>query len=258
MITILLPVKNVENIIGECLASITWADEVLLVDGNSTDKTLEIAASYSNVRVIQHPSKDIRVIVSEAESLARNPWVFWLCADEIVTPELGKEIMERCAAAPNEVSGFWVPTRDILFGVEWGAGAPWPRIWRKGRAKFEFKHMHEMPVIHGEMPMLTHFYWHVNNPNIRTLVPKLLRYEYTDAQSATDDACARINTSFWYQLGRFCYYAVRGYWPNRRLGFPATAYALGLAFGQLLRHLLLAEELRIRKGLTKRDTHGWG
>ena len=167
-------------------------------------------------------------------------------------------MMEHCATAPPEVGGFLVPTRDVLFGTEFGQGAAWPRVWRKGCAKFEFKRMHEMPVIQGETPLLSRFYWHVNNPNIRTVIPKHLRYEYVDAQKASDETCSRINGSFWVQLGRFCYYAIRNYWPNRRLGFPAVANAFGAAIGQLLRHLLLVEELRIRKGLTQRDTHGWG
>jgi len=258
MITVLLPVKNVESIIGECLSAVQWADEVLLADGASTDRTLEIAASFPNVRVIQHPSKDIRLVVSETEPLARNDWIFWLCADEIVTPELGREVQDRCATAGPEIAGFWVPSRDIQFGVKWDTGEPWARVWRKGRSRFEFKEMHEMPVIQGELGRLTHFYWHVNNPNIRTLVPKFLRYQYVDAQAASDEQCARVNPSFWYQLMRFCYFAVRIYWPQRRMGFPAVALAMCHAFGHSLRHLLLIEELRIRRGLTKRDTHGWG
>ena len=258
MISVILPVKNVENIIHECLTGVTWADEVLLVDGASTDKTLEIAQGFPNVKVIQHPSKDIRVLVAESEPLAKHEWIFWLCADEIVPPELGREIVERCAAAPADVGGFWVPSRDILFGAKWTTGAPWPRVWRKGRAKFEFLRIHEMPKIEGKILSMQNFYWHVNNPNLRTIIPKLLRYEYIDAQAASDKTCARVNTSFWYQLTRFCYHAIKTYWPNRRLGYPAMAFAMSLAFGQLLRHLLLIEELRIRQGFTKRDTHGWG
>lgn len=258
MITVLLPVKNVAHIIGQCLESVRWADEVLLVDGQSTDGTLQIAATFPNVRVVQHPSTDIRVLVQENEPLARNPWIFWLCADEVVTPELGKEVQQRCASVPATVRGFQVPTRDVLFGVEWGKGAAWPRVWRKGTAKFEFKWMHEMPVIAGELPMLENFYWHINNPNIRTVMPKYLRYEYVDARNATDEECAAVNASFWHQLLRFNYYALRYYWNCRHLGFPAVANALTRAFAQLLRHLLRAEELRIRRGLTSRDTHGWG
>ncbi|GEM_PF-4424064 len=258
MITVLLPVRNVDGIIEECLSAVTWADEVLLADGASTDRTLEIAARFPNVRVIQHPSRDIRVVVTETEPMARNPWIFWLCADEIVTPELGREIQERCASAGPEISGFWAPSRDVQFGVKWDSGDPWPRIWRKGRAKFAFKAMHEMPVIVGEMPMLKNIFWHVNNPNIRTLIPKFLRYQYVDAQAATDEECARVSVSFWNLMARFCFHAFRWYWPRRRTGYPGVAWAMCVAFSQVTRQLLAAEELRIRRGLTKRDTHGWG
>jgi glycosyltransferase involved in cell wall biosynthesis len=258
MITVLLPVKNVEHIIERCLEAVAWADEVLLVDGHSTDGTLSIAAKFSNVRVVQHASSDIRVLVQEHEPLARNPWVFWLCADEVVTPELAREIQERCAAAPPEVGGFHVPTRDVLFGVEWGPGAAWPRVWRRGGARFEFKRMHEMPLIKGELPELQGFFWHINNPNIRTVIPKYLRYEYVDARNASDEECAAVDASFWRQLARYNYYAIKYYWNVRKLGFPAVANAMTRAFAQLLRHLLRAEELRIRRGLTTRDTQGWG
>lgn len=257
MITVILPVKNVAAIIRDCLDSVRFADEVLLVDGNSTDGTLDIAARYPNVRVIQHPSKDIRVLVAESEPLARNPWILWLCADEVVTPGLAAELPKQCSEAETDVNAFLVPSRNNLFGVDWGEGGAWPRVWRKGCAKFAFKQMHEMPDFTGRVDSLTHPFLHINNPNIRTLVPKLVRYEYVDAQSATDEQCAKVNSSFWYQLLRFNYYAVVHYWSRRRLGFPATANALTMAFGQLLRHLLLVEELRIRRGLTKRDTHGW-
>ncbi len=58
MITVILPVKNVEHIIGRYLEGVAWADEVLLVNGGSTDGTLEIAARFQNVRVVQHSSHD--------------------------------------------------------------------------------------------------------------------------------------------------------------------------------------------------------
>jgi len=257
MISVILPVKNVAGILRRCLDAVRFADEILLVDGNSTDGTLEIAAQYPNVRILQHASNDIRLLVAETEPLARNPWIYWLAADEVVTPELAQELSQRCGDAPSDIGAFLVPCIDILFGVEWGPGASWPRVWRNGAAKFAFKRWHEMPVIAGRVETLRHPYWHISNPNIRTLVPKFLRYEYVDAQNASDDDCLKVNDSFWYQLLRYNYYAVVHYWGKRKLGFPATANALTCAFGQLLRHLLMVEELRIRRGLTTRDTQGW-
>jgi glycosyltransferase involved in cell wall biosynthesis len=256
-VSVVLPVKNVAAIIRPCLDSLRWADEVLLVDGQSTDETLKIAAEFPNARAIQHPSKDIRVIVQESQSLAAHPWIFWFCADEVCTPELGAEIKSRVAEAPPDVHYFMVPSRTKQFGVDCGAGETFPRLWRKGTAKFALRRMHEMPDFDGKAEDLLHFYWHVNNPNIRTIIPKFLRYEYIDAQKATDADCARINTSFYYQLARFNYYAFRVFWPHRKKGAAATLLAMTYGIGQSIRHLMLIDELRIRKGETIRDTHGW-
>jgi glycosyltransferase involved in cell wall biosynthesis len=257
LLTVLLPVKNVAGILRRCLDSVSWADEVLLVDGDSTDATCSIASSYPNVQIIQHPSKDIRVLVSESEPLARNAWIYWLCADEVITAELAAEIQTTCDKADSRTAAFLVPSVDNLFGVNWGAGGSWPRLWRKGSARFRFERIHEMPVFNGEVSELKSPFLHINNPNIRTLLPKHLRYEYIDAQRATDEQCAKVRSSFWYQLFRFNYYAIKVFFPKRNLGYPASGYAFGTAIGQLLRHLLLIEELRIRQDLTERDTNGW-
>jgi glycosyltransferase involved in cell wall biosynthesis len=257
-VTVVLPVKNVSAIITACLESLRWAEEVLLVDGQSTDGTLDIAAGFPNVRVVQHPSKDIRVIVQESQGLARHPWIFWFCADEVCTPELGEEIRARTRTAPPEVTHFTVPSHSRLFGTDFGGGERFPRLWRQGSARFPLKRMHEMPDFVGRSEALTNIYWHIDNPNIRTILPKYLRYEYTDARAASDAECARINPSMFYQLARFNYFVLRTYWPHRKRGVAAMLCAMSEGMGQLIRHLLLVEEARIRRGETIRDTHGWG
>jgi hypothetical protein len=230
----------------------------LLADGQSHDGTLEIAARFPTVRVIQHPSTDIRVIVQDTEALASHPWVFWFCADELCTPELGEEIRRRVRQAPPEVTHFIVPSRYKMFGTEFGDGQSFPRLWRKGTAKFALKHMHEMPDFVGRSEPLTAYYWHLCSPNIRTVIPKYLRYEYVDARAASDADCQRANPNFFVQLMRFNYYAVRTFWHYRERGVAATLMGLTTGMGQLIRHLLLIEEVRIRRGEIGRDTHGWG
>jgi glycosyltransferase involved in cell wall biosynthesis len=257
-VTVVLPVKNVAGIIRECLESLRWADEVILADGQSTDATHEIAAQFPNTRIVQHPSKDIRVIVQDTEKLAAHPWIFWFCADEVCTPELGREIKERVAIAPSDVTHFLIPSKAKLFGADFGEGHTFPRLWRKGTAKFALRRMHEMPDFEGRAEILKEFYWHVDNPNIRTILPKFLRYEYVDAQAASDAECEKVSRSFFFQLLRFNYYAVAHYWPKRKLGIPAALHGLSMGMGQLIRHLLMIEEARIRRGETIRDTHGWG
>ncbi len=256
-VSVVLPVKNVAAIIRPCLESLRWADEVLLVDGQSTDGTLEIASEFPNVRVVQHPSKDVRVLVQENEPFAANPWILWFCADEICGPSLGEEIRARVRTAPADLSHFYIPSKVRQFGVELGQGEPWPRLWRKGTARFPLRQMHEMPEFVGKSETLSAYYWHVDNPNIRALIPKFLRYEYVDARHATDAECAKVNHSFIYQLARFNYYALRFYWPHRKRGAAGTLIGLTFGVGQLIRHLMLIDEHRIRKGETIRDSHGW-
>jgi glycosyltransferase involved in cell wall biosynthesis len=257
-LTVILPVKNVAGIIEDCLQSLSWADEVILADGQSTDGTHDIAARFSNARIVQHPSKDIRVVVGDTEREASYSWIFWFCADEVCTPELGAEIKRRTAEAPADVTHFMVPSKIKMFGVNFGEGMTFPRLWRKGSAKFPLKQMHEMPDFVGRSESLSGYYWHVDNPNIRTIMPKFLRYEYVDAQHASDDECRRVPQSFFRQLARFNYYAIRTYWPHRKLGVAAALHGLTIGMGQLIRHLMLIDEARIRAGETIRDTHGWG
>lgn len=257
-VTVVLPVKNVSGIIEECMRSLTWADEILVADGQSTDGTLEILARFPNTRVVQHPSKDIRVIVQDTEALATHPWIFWFCADEVCTPGLGEEIQRRVRSAAADVTHFIVPTQYKMFGTPFGEGQSFPRLWRKGTAKFPLKHMHEMPDFSGRSEALTQPYLHLCSPNVRTIMPKYLRYEYVDAQNASDAYCEGINPSFFFQLARFNYYAIRTYWPNRKQGIAATLMGLTTGMGQLIRHLLLIEEVRVRRGEISRDTQGWG
>jgi glycosyltransferase involved in cell wall biosynthesis len=257
-VSVVLPIKNVAGILQECLESLRWADEVILADGQSTDGTHEIAARFPNAKLVQHPSKDIRVIVQDTEKLAAHPWIFWFCADEVCTPELGREIKERVAVAPPDVSHFLIPSRLKQFGIDFGEGQTFPRLWRKGTATFPLQRIHEMPSFVGRAEALVGHYWHVDNPNIRTIVPKFLRYEYIDAQHASDAECGRVKQSFFYQLARFNYYAIAHYWPKRKLGVAAGLHGLTMGMGQLIRHLMLIDELRIRKGETIRDSHGWG
>jgi glycosyltransferase involved in cell wall biosynthesis len=257
MITALLPVKNAAGIIRETLDNLRWCPEVILIDGNSTDGTLEIAAEFPNTRVVQHPERDIRICTIETEPSALHPWIFWIQADEVCTPELGAELLEASKNAPPEVEAMKVPSRDWQFGAEFGTGNTELRVWRKGKGIWPFQSIHDMPSVKGEVIVLKNFYWHKNNFVFQAFLQKAIRYNEMDAANTSDEKCAKVNRSFWYQLLRFNYFSVRAYLYRRKFGFPATCWALGVGVYHLTRHILLAQELRIRRGETKRDTHGW-
>src|SRR5689334_17806728 len=96
-LTVLVPCFNNQDIIARCLASVAWADEILICDSFSTDRTLEIARRYTD-RIIQHEYINSARQKNWAIPQASHAWVLLVDTDEVITPELRKEI-ERFLAA---------------------------------------------------------------------------------------------------------------------------------------------------------------
>src|SRR5689334_9781329 len=90
-LSVIVPCYNEETMIGDCLASITFAQEILVVDSFSTDKTLEIARQFP-VRILQHEYVNSAAQKNWALEQVTNPWVLIVDSDERVTAELAQEI----------------------------------------------------------------------------------------------------------------------------------------------------------------------
>jgi glycosyltransferase involved in cell wall biosynthesis len=113
---VIVPVKNEAENLGRCLPALTWADEVYVVDSQSTDQTPEVAAQWG-ATVVQfrfngtYPKKKNWAL----ESLPfRNEWVLIVDADEVVVPELAAEIAQRIACA--EADGYYLNSRYYFLG----------------------------------------------------------------------------------------------------------------------------------------------
>ena len=111
-LTVVVLTKNEEGRIAKCLDSVKWADEIIVVDDESTDKTLEIVRRYTDKIFIK--KMDIEGKHRNwAYAQARNLWVLSLDADEIVTPELKEEIERVLSGSPKE-NGFTIPRRNYI------------------------------------------------------------------------------------------------------------------------------------------------
>ncbi|PQJ73527.1 glycosyltransferase family 2 protein [Polaribacter butkevichii] len=105
-ITAIIPTLNEEIHIEEAIQSVKFADEIIVIDSFSTDKTLEIAEQY-NVKIIKRKFDDFSSQKNFAIQQAKNPWIYILDADERVTPEVEKEVLDA-VKKPNGVVGFYV------------------------------------------------------------------------------------------------------------------------------------------------------
>jgi len=111
-----IPVQNVEPIIRQCLDSITWVDEIFIVDAFSTDRTVEICKQYPNVKIVQHEYENSGAQRSWGMPQVAHDWVFIIDSDERCTPALRREIEKILSEEEIRYDGFLVPLKTMFFG----------------------------------------------------------------------------------------------------------------------------------------------
>ena len=164
MLSIIVLTRNEEKNIGPCLESVAWADELIVLDALSEDKTVEIARTHG-ARVHQRPFRDFAAQRNAALELATHEWVFFVDADERATPELAAEV--RRVIEGEEPVGWWVPRRNYIFG-RWVRHAGWSpdyqlRLFRRDRGRYdEAREVHELVLLDGPAGYLENPLTHYN------------------------------------------------------------------------------------------------
>ena len=167
---------NEEANLARTLASVAWADEVLIVDCGSTDHTAEIAARY-NARFITEDWKGFGTQKNAALRQCTSDWVLSLDADEEVSPELAAEIQQLLLSEPEAVVCS-ISRRNLFLGRVIKHGGYYPdrklRLLKQGAAWFEERAVHETlqfdghaqalrgDLIHSAYPTLTQYLEHMN------------------------------------------------------------------------------------------------
>lgn len=176
-LSVIIPCFNEEKNIGECLGSVSWADEILVVDSFSSDGTLEIARRYTD-RILQHEYLNSAAQKNWTIPQALHDWVLIVDSDERVTPELKEEITGLLAREPVK-DGYWIRRKNYLFGSEirhsgWGTDRVL-RLFRKDRGRYEEKRVHAEVKL-GDSGMLEGFLEHHSVTSLADWVTKINRY----------------------------------------------------------------------------------
>ncbi len=116
MLSVCIITKNESNNIFQCLQSVRWADEIILVDDFSEDETVNIASQFQNVKIFKHKFEGFGQQKQFAVEQARNDWVFNIDADEIMTEDLQREILNVLNQKNNIFKGYSVRRLNYVFG----------------------------------------------------------------------------------------------------------------------------------------------
>lgn len=162
-LSVIIIAKNEEEVIGECLESVKWADEIIVLDTGSTDKTGEVAKKFGAKVFKYKGSSEVNYSAwrNYALSLSNGQWVLYLDADERVTPLLRMEIKSVIGPqkpAIGRFDAYAIPRRNIRLGKELRFGGWWPdyvlRLIKKDKLIVWEGRLHEQPKIKGEIGKL--------------------------------------------------------------------------------------------------------
>ena len=174
--------KNEEKNISDCLKSVAWADEIIVVDSESTDRTVELAKQYTDKIFIRNwegyvPQKRY------ALSLAANEWILSLDADERITPELKDEIINL---SPSDYSGFKIRRKNFLMKKEI-TSCGWEkdyqlRLFKKNKTDLNDRLVHEKFVVEGKVGTLNSPMLHYTFSSFKEYFEKINNYTSLKAQ----------------------------------------------------------------------------
>lgn len=186
-ISVVIITRNEEEMIEGCLKSVAWADEVLVVDGDSTDKTLAIAAKYQARIITQEvKEKDFAAWHNQGKKVATGEWLFKLDADERLTPELTKEIKSIIQNLTSDISAYAVPRQNILLGKTMKFGGWYPdyqiRLFKKDKLITWKGKLHENPFFEGDLGYLKQPLIHVTHRDLSSMVEKSKEWSKIEAQ----------------------------------------------------------------------------
>jgi glycosyltransferase involved in cell wall biosynthesis len=177
-LSVLIPSFNSEKTVRPTLESVKWADEILICDSFSTDRTLDIARDYG-ARIIQHEYINSASQKNWAIPQCRNEWVLIVDTDEVLEPGMKEEI-QRLLSDNGNTEGFWIPRKNFIYGKWMRCGGIYPdlqlRLFRRDKGRYEAREVHAHLTVPGKQAVLTHHFLHEGFKDLGTWLVKSERY----------------------------------------------------------------------------------
>jgi glycosyltransferase involved in cell wall biosynthesis len=177
-LSVVVIAQNEEARIRACLESAAWADELIVVDGESSDKTATIARELTD-HVVVRPWPGFAAQKNFGLEQAHGDWILSLDADELISAPLREEIVAILAGAP-EHAGYAIPRRNVVWGRWLRHGGLYPdwqlRLLRRGRGRFGDRRVHESVIVDGSVGRLTGHLEHRSYRDVADFLERADRY----------------------------------------------------------------------------------
>ncbi len=189
-ISAIILTKNSENLLADCIDSVLFCNEIIIIDNNSTDRTVDLGRRLGarvETPVSSNRQKKQLLDFSYFRNLglkkAKNKWIFYIDADERVSPDLKKSILEIINKHDIKFKAYKVLRKNFYFGEH-----PWPyiesleRLFIKSALSEWQGAIHETPIIKGEIGILNGFLLHYTHRDLTSMVNKTISWSRIEAE----------------------------------------------------------------------------
>jgi glycosyltransferase involved in cell wall biosynthesis len=232
-LSVVVITRNEEANLARCLESVAWADERIVVDSGSTDRTLDIARQL-RASLYEEAWKGYAGQKNSAIAKASCDWVLSLDADEAVLPELAENI-RRVVGADEKIAGYFMSRRNLFLGRWIRHGGFYPdrklRLFRRGKGEFVERAVHETMRVDGPTAILEGDLIHHAYPSLTGYIETMNRYSSLGGEVALKNgrtsrsfAGFLINTYYRPGLNLTWNYIFRGGFLDGREGFLLHLY----------------------------------
>jgi len=244
---------NEEKQIASAIKSSLFADDIVVVNCESIDKTVEIVKNFTKVRLFDRPNnRNLNVNKTFGFDQLTTDWIFYLDPDEIITEDLAREI--RQVIACDEYDAYKLPRKNIFFGRWLAHGSQYPdnqlRLFKRGKAAFENKHVHEMLKVDGRTGLLKNAFEHHPYLEVADYMRKMMFYTGFQAEFWLNSGFSDNWLNTWRQMffrpaSRFFrrYFLKQGF----RDGWQGFIAAIGDAFHNIFSFARFLEVKRHKK-----------
>jgi glycosyltransferase involved in cell wall biosynthesis len=230
-LSVVIIARNEEVNLPRCLDSVKWADEIIVVDSGSVDRTVQIAQE-SGARIVNTEWTGFGPVKQAGVNAAEGEWVLSIDADEVVPEALADEI-NAMLKKDNETVGYYLPRLTQFLGRWMRHGGWYPdyvlRLFRRDRGGFDGAVVHETVQVSGPTARLRHALKHYSYPDLDSYFDKLNRYTTLAAQDLhRRGRTAGLIKIMINPIAKFLkQYCVRGGWLDGREGLILALLSAG-------------------------------
>lgn len=193
-VSVLVLAKNEQDIIEDCLRQLKFAKQIVVLDQNSTDRTVEIARKFT-ADILSSQSYDFSLNRNILLKAAKCKWVLYLDCDERLSDQNIEEIKQTLET--GNYQAYYFPRRNIILGKWLKHGGWWPdyvpRLFLRDKLVKWKGRVHESPTVDGRFGHMSHPLTHLTASNLNSMLEKTIRWAKVEAELAYEQSHPAVN-----------------------------------------------------------------